>query len=223
MRNKKKQQLSFTTYEASIKIKKSDPLNIIFTSIDWSFILPLIKDKYVTNKELTYNPVALFRAQLLIWLGEAKSNRSLAESLRFNSRYCVLCGFDNFLKTPVHSTFSHFRKKIGKDLYYKIFHRLIAQVAVIATLNQISINSKIVHIVTYTDTGKKKSCNCGGNRCKYSRKRKQSSNDTEVKLSTKHFVVFGHKIKMIINNNSQLPVEILIKPKVENFDLKQGF
>jgi len=35
----------------------------------------------------------------------------------------VLCGFDNFLKTPAHSTFSYFRKRIGKDIYYKILRR----------------------------------------------------------------------------------------------------
>jgi len=139
MKKVKGRQLSFITYEASQKIKKDDPLKIIFESINWSFIHPIIKDKYTTGRELVYDPVALFKAQLLIWLGEVKSNRGLAESLQFDSRFCVLCGFDNFLKTPAHSTFSYFRKRIGKDIYYKILHRIIAQTVVAATINKINV------------------------------------------------------------------------------------
>ncbi|MCJ7657083.1 MAG: transposase, partial [Candidatus Atribacteria bacterium] len=144
MKKAKGRQLSFITYEASQKIKKNDPLKIIFESIDWSFIYPVIKDKYATGRELVYDPVSLFKAQLLIWLDEVKSNRRLAESLQFDSRFCVLCGFDNFLKTPAHSTFSYFRKRIGKDIYYKILHRLIVQTVVAAVINKINISSKIV-------------------------------------------------------------------------------
>jgi len=213
MRNKRKRQLSFTTYEASTKIKKDDPLNIIFESIDGSFIFPLIKNKYKTDKELIYNPVALFKAQLLIWLGEVKSNRSLAESLRFNTRYCVLCGFDNFLKTPAHSTFSYFRKRIGKDIYYRILHRLIAQTVAVAEINHINISSNIVHIVIYSNTGKKKSCNCSGSRCKYNQKKKRFQDEPAIKLITKNFVAFGYKIRMIINVSTQLPLEVNLTSK----------
>lgn len=210
MKNKKKRQFSFTTYEAFKKIKKDDPLKIIFESIDWSFIYPFIKDKYMTNRELVYNPVTLFKAQLLIWLREVKSNRKLAESLRFNSRYCVLCGFDNFLKTPAHSTFSYFRRRIGKDIYYKILHRLIAQTIAISTINQIDINNNVVHVTVYSKD-KKRSCNCSGSRCKYNQK--QSTAKTYLKKITKNFVVFGFKVRILIDINSQLPVEAILKPK----------
>ena len=213
MKKAKGRQLSFTTYEASQKIKKDDPLKIIFESIDWSFIYPTIKDKYTTDRELVYDPVSLFRAQLLIWLGEAKSNRKLAESLQFDSRFCVLCGFDNFLKTPAHSTFSYFRKRIGKDIYYKILHRIIAQTVVAATINKINISSNIVHIIRYSNNGKKKSCNCSGSRCKYNKKQKHSKDEANVKLTTKNFVALGFKAKMVINACTQLPVEVTLTPK----------
>jgi len=213
MKKAKGQQLSFITYEASRKIKKDDPLKIIFESIDWSFIYPIIKDKYTTDRELVYDPVSLFRAQLLIWLGEVKSNRKLAESLQFDSRFCVLCGFNNFLKTPAHSTFSYFRKKIGIDIYYKILHRLIAQTVVAATINKINISSNTVHIVIHSNNGKKKSCNCSGSRCKYNKKQKHSKNESDIKLITKNFVALGFKAKMVINKTTQLPLEVILTPK----------
>jgi len=213
MKKAKGQQLSFITYEASRKIKKDDPLKIIFESIDWSFIYPIIKDKYTTDRELVYDPVSLFRAQLLIWLGEVKSNRKLAESLQFDSRFCVLCGFNNFLKTPAHSTFSYFRKKIGIDIYYKILHRLIAQTVVAATINKINISSNTVHIVIHSNNGKKKSCNCSGSRCKFNKKQKSSKDKTNIKLITKNFVALGFKAKMVINASTQLPLEVILTPK----------
>ncbi len=213
MKKAKGQQLSFITYEASRKIKKDDPLKIIFESIDWSFIYPVIKDKYTTDRELVYDPVSLFKAQLLIWLGAVKSNRKLAESLQFDSRFCVLCSFNNFLKTPAHSTFSYFRKKIGIDIYYKILHRIIAQTVVAATINKINISSKIVHIIIHSNNGKKKSCNCSGSRCKYNKKQKHSKNESDIKLITKNFVALGFKAKMLINKTTQLPLEVILTPK----------
>ena len=213
MKKRKNRQLSFITYEASQKIKKDDPLKIIFESIDWSFIYPVIKDKYVTGRELVYDPLSLFKAQLLIWLGEAKSNRRLAESLQFDSRFCVLCGFDNFLKTPAHSTFSYFRKRIGKDIYYKILHRLIAQTVATAVMNKINVSSNIIHITINSNNGKKKSCNCSGSRCKYNKRQKNSKDETNTKLITKNFVALGFKAKMVINASTQLPVEVILTPK----------
>ncbi|HER25128.1 MAG TPA: transposase [Candidatus Atribacteria bacterium] len=213
MKKIKGRQLSFTTYEAYQKIKKDDPLKIIFESIDWGFIYPIIKDKYTTGRELVYDPLSLFKAQLLIWLDEVKSNRKLAESLQFDSRFCVLCGFDNFLKSPAHSTFSSFRKRIGKDVYYKILHRLIAQAVAAAVINKINFSNSIVHIIIYSNNGKKISCNCNSRKCKYNKKQKSSKDKNKIKLITKNFVALGFKVKMVIDASNRLPLEVALTPK----------
>ena len=95
-------QLTFTTYEASLKLKPNDPTKIIFDHIDWSFINHLVKNKYsgLPQGAEGYDPIALFKAQLLIYLGEVSSDRKLSSALRYNGRLCLLCGF-NFLKTPL--------------------------------------------------------------------------------------------------------------------------
>jgi hypothetical protein len=91
-------QLTFTTYEASLKLKSDDPTKIIFDRIDWSFIHPLVKDKYSPLPQGAdgYDPISLFKAQLLIYLGEVNSDRKLVSALCYNGRLCLLCGFNLF-------------------------------------------------------------------------------------------------------------------------------
>ncbi|MEW6232062.1 MAG: transposase [Chloroflexota bacterium] len=93
-------QLTFTTCEAWLKLKPDDPIKVIFDNIDWSFIHPLVKDRYSSSPQGAegYDPISLFKAQLLIYLGEVGSDRKLASALRYNARLYLLCGF-NFLKT----------------------------------------------------------------------------------------------------------------------------
>ncbi len=98
-------QLTFTTYEASLKPNPLDPLKIIFDNIDWFFIHHLDNGKYSPQGAEGYDPISLFKAQLLIYLSEVSSDRKLASALRHNARLCLLCGF-NFLKTSSNGTFT---------------------------------------------------------------------------------------------------------------------
>jgi len=43
-------QLTFTTYEASLKLKLNDPTKIIFDNIDWYFIHPLVAGRYSSQE-----------------------------------------------------------------------------------------------------------------------------------------------------------------------------
>jgi len=63
-------QLTFATYEASLKLCPNDPIKVIFDNIDWSFIHPLVKDRYSPQGADGYEPISLFKAQHLIFLGE---------------------------------------------------------------------------------------------------------------------------------------------------------
>ena len=44
-------QLTFTTYEASLKLKPNDPIKIIFDNIDWSFIHPLANGTFTNFRD----------------------------------------------------------------------------------------------------------------------------------------------------------------------------
>jgi transposase len=121
--NSKSAHLHHLTYEASLKLNPSDTLKVIFDNIDWSFIHRLVKERYKISPKGAdgYDPISLFKAQLLIYLGEVSSDRKLASALRYNARLCLLCGF-NFLRTPSNGTFTNFRDRLGEELFYEIFH-----------------------------------------------------------------------------------------------------
>ena len=158
-------QLTFTTYEASLKLNRNDPIKIIFDNIDWSFIYSLARGKYSTQGAEGYDPVSLFKAQLLIYLGEVSSDRKLASALRYNARLCLLCGF-NFLKTPSNGTFTNFRHRLGDDIFYESLHQLIAQAIALKVIQGDDTAIDSTHLWAYASRFGKKTCSCKGkHRC----------------------------------------------------------
>ncbi len=210
MEKKEKQQFSFSTYEAYKKIKKDDPLKLIYDAIDWSGINSILKDEDISysKKDLLYTPIALFKAQFLLYLGEVKSNRDLAEKLRFNTKYCLLCGFNNFLKTPAHSTFSAFRKKIGENAFNKVMQKIIAQSVPSIIENKYDISVKKLHISICSKDNEHIKCNCKG-KCKFN----ISSKDQQKNISKKNYVFINKKIKLFIDKKTGKPIGAEIKPK----------
>jgi transposase len=199
-------QLTFTTYEASLKLKPNDPIKIIFDNIDWSFIHTLVNSKYSPKGAEGYDPIPLFKAQLLIYLGEVSSNRKLASALRYNGRLCLLCGF-NFLKTPSNGTFTNFRDRLGEDIFYEILHRLIAQAIVLKVIvgGDTAIDS--THLWAYSSKFGKKTCSCKG---KCHCPRDYSDADARWGAKSKDYIFFGYKVHLIVDAKSQLPLDVKV-------------
>jgi len=204
-------QLTFTTYEASLKLSPNDPVKVIFDNIDWSFIHPLVKDRYSPQGADGYEPISLFKAQLLIYLGEVSSDRKLASALRYNARLCLLCGF-NFLKTPSNGTFTNFRDRLGEDLFYESLHQLIAQAIALKVIlgGDTAIDS--THLWAYANKFGKKTCSCKG---KCHCPRTYSDSDANWGHKTKEYVFFGYKVHLIVDAQSQLPLDVKVTPANE--------
>jgi len=206
-------QLTFTTYEASLKLKPNDPIKVIFDNIDWSFIHPLVKTKYsgLPHGAEGYDPISLFKAQLLIYLDEVSSDRKLASALRYNGRLCLLCGF-NFLKTPSNGTFTNFRDRLGEDIFYEILHRLIAQAIVLKVITGGSTAIDSTHLWAYSSKLGKKTCSCKGKcRCP----RDYSDTDAQWGAKSKDYIFFGYKVHLIVDAKSQLPLNVKVTPANE--------
>ena len=201
-------QLTFTTYEASLKLKANDPTKIIFDNIDSSFVHSLVKGRYSPKGAEGYDPIPLFKAQLLIYLGEVSSDRKLASALRYNARLCLLCDF-NFLKTPSNATFTNSRHRLGEEIFYEMLHQLIAQAIVLKVIigGDTAIDS--THLWAYSSKFGKKSCSCRG-RCHCPRD--YSDMDAQWGAKSKDYMFFGYKVHLIVDAKSQLPLDVKVTP-----------
>ena len=201
-------QLTFTTYEASLKLRLNDPIKIIFDHIDWSFIHPLVNGRYSPQGAEGYDPISLFKAQLLIYLGEVNSDRKLASALHYDGRLCLLCGF-NFLKTPSNGTFTNFRDRLGEDIFYEILHCLIAQAIVLKVIRGGDTAIDSTHLWAYSHRFGKKTCSCKG---KCHCPRSYSDTDAQWGAKCKDYSFFGYKVHLIVDAKSQLPLEVEVTP-----------
>jgi IS5 family transposase len=204
-------QLTFTTYEASLKLKPNDPIKIILDNIDWSFIHPLVNDRYSPQGAEGYDPVSLFKAQLLIYLGEVSSDRKLASALRYNAPFCLLCGF-NFLKTPSHGTFTNFHDCLREDIFYEILQRLIAQAIALKVIigGDTAIDS--TPLWDYSSKFGRKTCSCKG-KCHHPPD--YSDSDAQWGAKSKDYIFFGYKVHLIVDAKSQLPLDVKVTPANE--------
>lgn len=204
-------QLTFTTYEAALKLRPNDPTRIIFDNIDWSFIYPLAKGRYSSQGAEGYDPIALFKAQLLIYLGEVSSDRKLASALRYNGRLCLLCGF-NFLKTPSNGTFTNFRDRLGEDIFYEVLHRLIAQAVTLKVIAGGNSAIDSTHLWAYSSRFGRKACACKS-RCHCPRD--HADTDARWGAKSKDYLFFGYKVHLIVDASSQLPLDVKVTPASE--------
>ena len=110
-----------------------------------------------------YVPISMFKALLLIYLGQAESERELAVKLQFDVRLQSLCGFD-FFDTPAHSSFHYFREPLGSETFHEILHQIIAQAIAIGVINKL-VNTAIdsTHLWAYSSKFGIKVCQCKEN------------------------------------------------------------
>lgn len=188
-----KNQLSFLDASIKYKISPSDPLKILFENIDFSFIYSIVKDRYSTKGAHGYDPVSLFKAILLIYLGFASSERDLARKLQFDVRLIYLCGFP-FYKTPTHVTFHYFRKRLGAKTFSHILFTLIAQACAIIKDKNLVLSVDATHIEGFP-------------------------NDPDARRGAKSITFFfwGYKVHMLcIAKDPPIPLSIEITPANRN-------
>lgn len=185
-------QNSFIDIKIAELIPENDPLNILFKTVDFSHIHSIAKDRYSYNGRQGYDPICLFKAILLIYLGFASSERDIAKKLRFDGRLAYLCGF-SYGETPKHNTFHYFRKKLGTELFHQIILNLIAQCLALIRTKKLKLSVDSSHIESF-----------------------QSDSDAKWGYKTKDFVFFGYKIHIeVTNTDLPVPTAITITPANE--------
>ena len=140
-------------------------------------------------------------------MGEASSERDLANKLKFNVRLQLLCGFD-FLDTPSHAAFSQFCDRLGEDTFYTILHQLIAQAIAIGLIQKESHPAgDATHLWACSNHFGIKICACTE---KCQGLRAYTDPDAKWGHKTKTYAFFGDKIHLIVDVHFQLPSEVIV-------------
>lgn len=98
----------------------------------------------------------MLKAQLLKHLLRVPSDRRLALLLKRDGKVAKACGFRR--KTPSHGLFTHFRHRLGKDGYEKVFSVLLKQLLRCEAVNGevVAIDSTVVKAYSQRDLKNKR-------------------------------------------------------------------
>jgi len=189
------QQLNFMDLYIARTITPNDPIKQIFDTIDWQSMAKFTPPRKSKKGRKGYNFISMFKALLLIPLGEATGLNDLHKSLREKPRLAFLCGF-SYGETPSASTISDFinLKLIPNDLALKIFHNLVAQLIARAKIKHIEIAIDGTHLSA-----------------------QPHDQDAQWGFKTQQFSFFGYKVILLVSVKAPLfPVAIEVIPGNES-------
>ena len=143
-----------------------------------------------------YTPVSLLKAQMLKYLWRVPSDRRLSLLLKRNKRVARACDFKQ--KTPSHGLFTHFRHRLGKDGYEKVFSLLLEQL-----LKRGAVNGEVVAV--------------DGTAVKaYSQRsldNKTGKSDLEARVGrARRGFILGYKVHAACCTGSELPLAFIVAP-----------
>jgi len=143
-----------------------------------------------------YDPVSMLKAQLLKQLLRVPSDRRLALLLKRDRKAAKACGFRR--KTPSHGLFTHFRHRLGRDGYEKVFSMLLKQLVEDGRVNGEVVAIDSTAVKAYSQRGLKN-------------KRGKSDPDARVGRGRRGFIL-GYKIHTACCASSELPLAFTVEP-----------
>jgi len=140
-----------------------------------------------------HDPVAMFRALLLKEMRQLSSRRKLVEFLRRDSFWLRKCGFE---KPPSHNSFCDFVDRVGADATEQLFYYLVKQIMDFKNVGQlVSVDS--TPLKGYAHFWKNREC---------------SDPDAKWGYSPTTEWVFGYKVHLAVDAESELPLAFIVTP-----------
>ncbi len=118
----------FETIDYERLIPQSHLLRRIDRVLDLSFIRKLAKKLYCKdNGRRSIDPEVFFRIQLLSFIFGISSDRQLCDEIQVNVAYRWFCGYSMEDAVPDYSSLTRIRDRFGKEIYRKIFEKIVLQ------------------------------------------------------------------------------------------------
>lgn len=205
----KKQQPTFFTQQFDQLLQKDDRFRILKEKVDFSFINELARPYYSDAGPTGYPPDKLFRALLVMYLEGIPSERKLEERLMFDIRYRSFCDLDIYDPIPDHATFSVLRDRLGDELFYQIFEKIVEKAAELGFVQTEHVSIDSTSVIA----------DCA--RPRKNQKKRPSDTDAAfgVKANGKK-VYFGYKAHSLVDSKTDFIVDTQTTPaNVSDIDI----
>ena len=147
-----------------------------------------------------YNPLSMLKAQLLKHLLRIPSDRRLALRLRHDRRVARACGFRR--RTPSHSLFTHFRRRLGEETYHRIFNNLLRRLIDSGMVKGDVVAVDSTHLKAYSQRS-------------HDNKTGRSDPDARVGRGKRGFIL-GYRVHTACCAESEMPLAFTVAPCNEN-------
>ena len=148
-----------------------------------------------------FDPLAMFKAQLLKYLPQIPSDRRLTLRLRRDRRLAKACGFHRH-RTPSHGLFTQFRQRLGEEAYQLIFSQLARTLIESGAMIGKVVAVDSTHIEAYS--GRAMDNTTG-----------RSDPDARVGRGRRSFIL-GYRVHTVCCADSELPIAFTVAPCNDN-------
>jgi transposase len=174
----------------------------VLDSLDLDWIRILLWKHYHSDGpgRNPFDPLAMFKTQLIKYLLQIPGDRRLALRLRRDHRLSRACGFRR--RTPSHGLFTQFRHRLGEETYQRIFNDLARMLIESGVLMGRVVAVDSTHIVAYSARAMD---NATG----------RSDPDARVGRGRRGFIL-GYRVHTVCCADSELPIAFKVAPCNDN-------
>lgn len=120
-------QLFYTNFNLSQRVRKDHILRKINKHIDFDFIYDEVRDKYGINGNVSVPPPVILRMMFLLIFYNVRSERELIATIPERLDWLWFLGYDIDSEIPNHSVLSKARNRWGVDAFKTFFENIIWQ------------------------------------------------------------------------------------------------
>jgi len=177
---------------SQVQSDKCLSLEFLFDNVDFMFVWKIVMMRYHLRGR-PHDPIAMFKALLLKEMRQLSSRRKLVEFLRRDSFWLRKCGFE---QPPSHNSFSDFVDRVGADATEQLFYYLVNEIMKLKKTGEVvSIDS--TPLKGYAHFWKNREC---------------SDPDAKWGYSPTAEWVFGYKVHLAVDADSELPLAFIVTP-----------
>lgn len=117
----------FYSFDLESRVPADHPLRQLAAALDFGFVRDAVACRYGRRGNPSIDPIVLLKLIFICFFENVHSERELLRQLPLRLDWLWFCGFDIDDAVPHHSVLSKARRRWGRDLFVKLFKRVLDQ------------------------------------------------------------------------------------------------